>query len=119
MRVHRLLITALFAGAFVSAAHAEEKLPAPELADNGLHVRPWFFNSFLEFGDDVAEVGAEGMKLIVFIAQTGCSYGRELHQVNLCDPEIVAYLNDHSISVPRSSMSPADTMPKACTSTLS
>ena len=91
-----MLAACLFA---VSAQAAGEKLPAPELADNGLHVQPWFLDSFLDIGEDLAEAGAEGKKLIVFIEQAGCPYCRELHEVNLRNPEIVAYLNEHFVSL--------------------
>lgn len=83
----------------VGLAGAAEELPPPELADNGLHVQPWFLDSFLDLGEDLAEAGAEDKKLIVFIEQAGCPYCRELHEVNLRDPEIVEYLKDHFIAV--------------------
>lgn len=80
-------------------AQAADRLPAAELSDSGLHVQPWFLDSFLDIGEDLAEAGAEGKKLIVFIEQAGCPYCRELHEVNLRDPEIVSYLNAHFVSV--------------------
>ncbi len=91
-----ILAACLFAA---SAQAAGEKLPAAELADNGLHVQPWFLESFLDIGEDLAEAGADGKKLVVFIEQAGCPYCREMHEVNLRDPEIVAYLNEHFVSV--------------------
>lgn len=94
-------IVLAFVTALALPAYAadEDLLPPPELADNGLHVQPWFLDSFLDLGDDLAEAGAEGKKLIVFIEQAGCPYCRELHRVNLRDPEIVAYLKEHFVAV--------------------
>jgi thioredoxin-related protein len=80
-------------------AQAAELLPEPEMSDSGLHVQPWFVDSFLDLAEDLAEAGAEGKKLVIFIEQAGCPYCRELHEVNLRDPEIVAYLNEHFVSV--------------------
>ena len=80
-------------------AQADEKLPPPELSDSGLHIQPWFTDSFLDLADDLADAGDQGKKLIVFIEQAGCPYCRELHAVNLRDPEIVSYLKEHFVAV--------------------
>ncbi len=95
-RIVLVISVALSASAF---AAEEELLPAPELADSGLHAQPWFLDSFLDLGEDLAEAGDEGKKLIVFIEQAGCPYCRELHRVNLRDPEIVSYLKEHFVAV--------------------
>lgn len=70
---------------------------APELPlnDDGLHVQPWFRESFLDLKDDVAEAAAEGKNLVIFWEQRGCPYCAEMHRVNLADPEISAYIRDN------------------------
>ena len=97
--IHRVIGSAIAVLASAALALAADKLPEPELSDSGLHVQPWFIDSFLDLAEDLAEAGAEGKKLIIFIEQAGCPYCRELHEVNLRDPEIVAYLNEHFVSV--------------------
>lgn len=77
---------------------AEEKaglLPEPELADTGLHIQPWFTESFLDLKEDLAEARAEGKGLLVFVELAGCPYCHEMHQANLRDPETVDYLKAH------------------------
>jgi thioredoxin-related protein len=94
------IAASLLAGLVLAApAWSAEQLPPPELADSGLHAQPWFLDSFLDLGQDLAEAGGEGRKLVVFIEQAGCPYCRELHRVNLRDPEIVAYLKEHFVAV--------------------
>jgi len=97
--VSRIAGVALAVLISASIAQAADRLPEPELSDSGLHIQPWFLDSFLDLAEDLAEAGAEGKKLIIFIEQAGCPYCRELHEVNLRDPQIVAYLNEHFVSV--------------------
>jgi thioredoxin-related protein len=71
----------------------------PMLGDDGLHKQPWFFDSFLELPDDLAEAAAEGKGLIVLIEQRGCPYCRELHAVNFRRSEITDFMQAHFLTV--------------------
>ncbi|WP_371168846.1 thioredoxin family protein [Aliiroseovarius sp. 2305UL8-7] len=72
---------------------------AGEVGDDGLHIQPWFTDSFLELPDDLAEAGAEGKDLLVLIEQKGCPYCRELHEVNFARDQIVDYLQEHYLVI--------------------
>lgn len=62
---------------------------AAELGEDGMHKQPWFTDSFLELGDDLATAAEQGRHLMILFEQNGCPYCRELHQVNFARPEIV------------------------------
>ena len=63
-----------------------------ELGDDGLHKQPWFSNTFLDLGEDLAEATAAGKDLMVLIEQNGCPYCHEMHYVNFQRPELVDYI---------------------------
>ncbi len=65
---------------------------APTVADNGLFTQKWFFESFLELGDDLAAAAAQGKHLAVLIEQRGCPYCREMHRVNFAKKTIHSYI---------------------------
>ncbi|MCB2134826.1 MAG: thioredoxin family protein [Rhodobacteraceae bacterium] len=69
------------------------------LGDDGLHKQPWFFDSFLELPEDLAEAAAEGKGLVVLFEQRGCPYCRELHSVNFARPEITDYMRANFLTV--------------------
>jgi thioredoxin-related protein len=71
----------------------------PRLNDDGLHVQPWFSQTFLDLKEDLAEAAASGRRLVIFWEQRGCPYCRELHRVNLADPEIVSYIKDNFLAL--------------------
>ncbi len=73
--------------------------PKSTLGDDGLYKQGWFHESFLDLKEDMEEARAAGKGLIVAFEQAGCPYCRELHQVNLADPEIVDYLKKHFVFV--------------------
>ncbi len=64
----------------------------PEVGDNGLHIQPWFNQSFLELGEDHAEAAGADKDLAVIFEQRGCPYCREMHRVNFAKPEIADYV---------------------------
>ena len=99
MQFLRLLVVALLATSPAIQVSAGQQLPAPELSDSGLHAQPWFLDSFMDFSEDLAEAGAAGKKLVIFIEQRGCSACRRMHHVTLRDPDVVAYLTDHFLAV--------------------
>ncbi|MCC2112583.1 MAG: thioredoxin family protein [Hyphomicrobiales bacterium] len=76
----------------LATAATEELLPEPTVNDSGLHTQPWFYESFLDLGEDLNEAAANGKDLAVFFEQRGCPYCREMHTVNLRNPEIVDYI---------------------------
>lgn len=89
----RLFAVAVFLGAgAAAAADGKPLLPAIEPNEEGLHVQPWFLQSFLNLREDMAESAAEGKQLVILWEQRGCPYCREMHRVNLRVPEIVDYI---------------------------
>ena len=70
-----------------------------ELGDDGLHKQPWFSNTFLDLGEDLAEATAAGKDLMVLIEQNGCPYCHEMHYVNFQRPELVDYIKAHYMVV--------------------
>ena len=82
-------LLAFLIAAALPAAHAEDLLPEPTVADTGLHEQDWFLQSFLDVGEDLAGAQAAGKGLVVIFEQAGCPYCREMHQVNLRHPALV------------------------------
>jgi thioredoxin-related protein len=81
-------------------AHAAlAKGPAPEVGEDGMHIQPWFHQSFLDLREDLAEAAASGRRLVVFWEQRGCPYCREMHAVNLADAEIIGFLKKHYVAL--------------------
>lgn len=68
-------------GSFKSAKAAETN-------DDGLHIQPFFIDSFLDLAEDRAEAEAAGKHLAIFFEQRGCPYCKQMHEVNLAKPEI-------------------------------
>ncbi|MCP4315696.1 MAG: thioredoxin fold domain-containing protein [Hyphomicrobiales bacterium] len=94
----RLIVIATFAVMAILTAPVSafrgELLPETPVGDDGMHKPEWFLQSFLDLGEDHAEAADEGKGLVVIFEQKGCPYCRELHRVNLRDPEIVGYIQD-------------------------
>ena len=67
---------------------------AVEMGDDGLHKAPWMHDTFKDLGEDLAEAGAEGKRLLVLIEQRGCIYCRKMHEEVFVVPEIEQLLND-------------------------
>ena len=65
---------------------------AAELNDDGLHVQPWFLESFLDLREDQAEATAAGKLFAIFFEQRGCPYCKEMHEVNFQKKQIVDYV---------------------------
>lgn len=90
-----LCFSALLATLSVTAnplAAEARKLPAVEANEEGLHVQPWFIDSFLDLREDAAEAAAANKQLVIIWEQRGCPYCREMHRVNLRIPETVDYI---------------------------
>ncbi len=91
--VQGVIIIFFALAAVMGDAQAEKNLlPKIEANEEGLHVQPWFINSFLDLREDIAEAAAEKKQLVIIWEQKGCPYCREMHWVNLRIPEIVNYI---------------------------
>lgn len=77
-------------------ALAEERIEA-RLGDDGLYHQEWFLQSFLELPDDLAEATAAGKRFAIVWEQKGCPYCRDMHLVNLADPEINTWIRDRFV----------------------
>jgi thioredoxin-related protein len=77
------------------AAFAATHASAAEIGDNGLHIQPFFMDTFLELSEDRAEAEADGKHFAVIFEQRGCPYCREMHEVNFARPEIAGYVADN------------------------
>jgi len=101
LRGLRLAAVGLVFGMMLVAGDAgagEKKLlPAIEPNEEGLYIQPWFHNSFLDLKEDVAEAAAAGKHLAIFWEQRGCPYCREMHRVNLRQPETVDYIKKNFV----------------------
>jgi len=82
------LATLLLPNAVSSASEAVE-------GPNGLYVQDWFHESFLDMSEDLAEASEQGKHLAILWEQRGCPYCREMHAVNLGDPEIRGYIQEN------------------------
>ncbi len=74
-------------GAFPSGSRAAV------VGDDGLHVQPWFKQTFLVMKEDLAEATAAGKRFAIIWEQKGCPYCREMHSVNLADKETVDFIS--------------------------
>ncbi len=92
MKILKTLV--ILAGMFVANA-----ANATEIGEDGLHLQPWFSDTFLDMQDDLAEATAEGKDLLILFEQKGCPYCRELHEVNFSRPEIVDYIQAHYLVI--------------------
>lgn len=90
----RALVMGAVAGGLVSSMPRRPEA-AVQVGDDGLHKQPWFLDSFLDMGDDLAEAADAGKNFAVMIEQRGCPYCREMHEVNLAIPEISEYIQQH------------------------
>jgi len=69
-------------------------LPGGEVGEDGLHMQPWFHESFLDLREDMAEAEADGKRLMIIWEQRGCPYCKRMHEVNLRLPQIVDSLQN-------------------------
>ncbi|PLX36118.1 MAG: thioredoxin [Hyphomicrobiales bacterium] len=70
-----------------------------EVGPNGLHVQPWFHESFLDMAEDFEEAKAAGKDFAVIFEQRGCPYCREMHVKNFAIPEIADYIKNNFVVV--------------------
>ena len=68
---------------------------AAELGDDGLYKQPFFADTFLELGEDLAEATDQGKDLLIIWEQFGCPYCKEMHLVNFAREDIPAYIAEN------------------------
>ncbi len=90
-----LLATGSALGVGPAARPARAERVEPLLNDDGLYTQPWFLQSFLDLGEDLAEAAGNGKRLAVIWEQKGCPYCKEMHLVNFADPEINSYVREN------------------------
>jgi thioredoxin-related protein len=91
------LVSAVFCCFALVSAVLSGPARAVELNADGLHVQPWFLESFLELNEDRKEAKAAGKRFAVIWEQRGCPYCRETHVVNFAVPEIQEYVKKHFV----------------------
>jgi thioredoxin-related protein len=85
-----LIGAAALAFAPAGAARAE-----PVLGEDGLYSEPWFLQSFLVLGEDVAAADAAGKRFAVMWELRGCPYCKETHLVNFAQPRILDFIKSN------------------------
>lgn len=53
---------------------------AAMMNEDGLHIQPWFLDSFLELNDDINEADANNKRVALIIEQRGCIYCKKMHE---------------------------------------
>jgi thioredoxin-related protein len=90
MLSRRLFLTGSAFGLLGGArAHAQAVL-----TEDGLYREPWFLESFLELGDDLAAAAGNNKRLAIMWELRGCPYCRETHLVNFAKPEIENFIKE-------------------------
>lgn len=84
----RFVLTIL-AAVFATAVHAAE------LGDDGLHVEPWFRDTFKDLQEDLADANAEGKRFLIMFEQRGCIYCSKMHKEVYSDPDVVEMIEDN------------------------
>lgn len=87
-----MVVALAFAGGAALAATSDNRLPPPELGDDGLHKQAWFQETFLDLSEDLAEAAASGRRLVIIWEQRGCPYCKQTHEVNFRIPLITEYV---------------------------
>lgn len=85
----------------ITTAHSasDHLLPKAEVDESGMHVQPWFYESFLNLGEDLNDAASQGKRLVIFWEQKGCPYCKRMHDVNLRIPRIVNYIKKHFLVI--------------------
>src|SRR5262245_13787165 len=83
--------------ALAAPAPAADPPKEPPLGENGLHVQPWFLQSFLDLKEDLEEAAQRGKRFAIIWEQKGCPYCKETHAVNFANAEIATYIQKHYV----------------------
>lgn len=84
----------LLAGASALLAPLPAFASALKLNDDGLYTKPWFLESLLDLNDDVKEAADKNKRLVIMWELKGCPYCKKIHEINLADPAIEAFIKD-------------------------
>lgn len=76
------------------AASAQAPRVAPTFLDDGRPTQPWFLNSFLILGEDLADAAAQGRRFAILWEQRGCPFCLAMHKVNFADPTVNRYVRE-------------------------
>ena len=98
-RRHALLTSLGFVTLAASGMRAHAETSEIPVNDDGLHVQPWFHQSFLDLKEDATEAAAAGKNLVIFWEQRGCPYCAEMHRANLSKPEIAEYIQKNFLAL--------------------
>lgn len=60
----------------------------PVQLEAGFYTQKWFINSFLDLAEDFDDATAAGKRFAIIWEQAGCPYCRDLHTINLADPDV-------------------------------
>ena len=90
--IDRRQFTAMLAASAAGTALSAIPAVSAEIGDDGLHIQPFFMQTFLDLAEDKAEAEAQGKHFAVLFEQRGCPYCREMHEVNFARPEIADYV---------------------------
>ncbi|CAA7620666.1 SoxW protein [Magnetospirillum sp. LM-5] len=93
MKPAAALVAALLAA--WPAAAAEPLLPPPVLAEDGFYHPDWFLVSFMDLKEDAEQAAKAGKRLAMVVEQRGCGACKRVHEVNLRDVRVTAYLKAH------------------------
>jgi len=82
----------IFAFALLLALLAAPPVKAAQINGDGLHVQPWFVETFLDLRQDAEDAAKQGKRFAVFIEQRGCIFCTAMHEGALADPKIADYI---------------------------
>lgn len=85
--------------AFAALIMTATPIFAADVGEDGLHLQPFFTETFLDMGEDLADATAAGKDLMILIEQRGCPYCREMHEVNFKREDIVAEIEENYLVI--------------------
>ncbi|SME89059.1 Thioredoxin-related protein [Tistlia consotensis] len=89
------LAAAAGAGLLTASATRARAADGPKLNDDGLYEEPFFIQSFLDLGEDLAAATQRGRRFAIMWELKGCPYCKETHFVNFADPAIRDFVSGH------------------------
>lgn len=93
--IDRRRFTTFFAAALAVSATFSVSAGATDVGEDGLHIQPFFMQTFLDLAEDKAEAEGDGKHFAVLFEQRGCPYCREMHEVNFARAEIADYVSSN------------------------
>lgn len=88
------MVAAVASGGAIPRAAATAARIEPLTQEEGLYTQEWFLNSFLELAEDLQDAAAAGKRFAIIWEQPGCPYCRDLHTINLADPDVNAWIRE-------------------------